>query len=347
MPVRNLLRSGGRLAALFVPLITLVLLSAAARAEGPYKVLDTWKIGGDGGWDYLTADGAAHRLYITRGQQVDVLDTTTGKSVGSITGLKGIHGVALDDAGKYGYISDGGANQVVVFDRATLATVTTIPAGTGPDGILFEPATKTVWAFNGHSHDVTVIDTATQKAVATIALPGKPEAAVSDGKGQVFDNIEDKSEIVRIDVRTKTVTATWPAGCEGPSGMAIDVKAGRLFSVCDKKMSVLDAKTGKVLATPEIGDGPDAADFSVAHKLAFASCGEGVLAVVDASKPAFPTIQTLTTERRARTMTYDAAADRIYTVTADFGTAPAPTAQPPRPRPPVLPGTFRVIVIGR
>ena len=179
-------------------------------AQQPYKVIDHWKIGGDGGWDYLIVDPPAHRLYLTRGARVDVVDTQTGKPVGSIAGLHGTHGVAFDTAGKFGYISDGGGNAVVVFDRATLATVATIPAGTNPDGIVFEPATQTVWAFNGRSKDATVIDAATQKVVATIPLPGKPEFPAVDGKGTVFDNIEDKNEIVRLDAHTNKLTAEWP-----------------------------------------------------------------------------------------------------------------------------------------
>ena len=315
-------------------------------AQGPYKVVDKWKLGGEGGWDYLTADGAAHRLYITRGMRVDVVDTTSGKIVGTIGNLHGVHGVALDDAGKYGYITDRGTTSaVVVFDRGTLTPVATIPVGDGADGILFEPVTKTVWAFSGKAQSATVIDTATLKAVGTVALGGKPETPVVDGKGLIYDNIEDKSQVVRIDAKTKTITATWPAGCEGPSGLAMDVTGGKLFPVCDKTMSVIDVKTGKVLATPAIGDGPDAAGFSAKHKLAFASCGEGVVSVVDGAS--LKTVQTVTTEKRARTMTYDPVADRIYTVTADFGAAPAATAENPRPRPSVLSDSFRVIVIGR
>jgi YVTN family beta-propeller protein len=175
--------------------------SHSLAAQGPYKVLDHWKLSDDGWWDYLNTDPAAHRLYITRGDHVDVVDTQTGKLVGTISGLHGIHGVALDDAGKFGYISDGGGNAVVVFDRATLATVATIPAGTGPDSIIFEPATQTVWAFNGRSKNITVIDAAKREVAATIPLPGRPEAPAVDGKGNVFDNIEDKSEIVRLDAR--------------------------------------------------------------------------------------------------------------------------------------------------
>jgi len=317
-------------------------------AQQPYHVIDHWKIDGAGGWDYLLADPSAHRLYVTHGPRVEVLDTVTGKSVGAITGLHGTHGIALDDAGKFGYISDGGGNAVVVFDRATLATVATIPAGTNPDGIVFEPATQTVWAFNGRSKDVSVIDAATRKVVATIALPGKPEFPAVDGKGAVYDNIEDKSEIVRLDAKTKTLTATWPAGCESPSGLAFDVAGARLFPVCDgNKMGVVDSNSGKVLATAAIGDGPDAAGWSVSHKLAFASSGDGILSVVDVSTPAYTTVESLPTQKGARTMAYDSGSDRVYLVTAEFGPRPAPTADMPRPRPPVIPGSFTVIVVGR
>jgi YVTN family beta-propeller protein len=323
---------------------------ALLAGQQPYKVLDRWKIGGDGGWDYLIVDSPAHRLYLTRGARVDVLDTQTGKPVGSITGLHGTHGVAFDRTGNFGYISDGGGNAVVVFDRATLATVATIPAGTNPDGIIFEPATQTVWAFNGRSKDVTVIDAATRKVVATISLPGKPEFAVVDGNGTVFNNIEDKSEIVRLDAHTNKLTAEWPTtGCESPSGLAFDVTGSRLFPVCDgKKMGVIDSNTGKVLATPAIGDGPDAAGWDAKDKLAFASCGrEGVLSVVDAGAPGYPTIEDLPTQAGARTMAYDPATDRVYLVAAEFGPRPAPTPESPRPRPNIVPGSFTVIVVGR
>jgi YVTN family beta-propeller protein len=347
---RNLLScSLLRLHILAALLCAILAAPALLTAQQPYKVIDQWKIGGDGGWDYLQIDPPAHRLYITRGARVDVVDTQTGKLTGAINGLHGTHGVALDPSGKLGYVSDGGGNAVVVFDRATLATVATIPAGTNPDGILFDPATSSVWAFNGRSKDATVIDSASQKAVATIALPGKPEFPASDGRGSIYVNIEDKSEIVRLDARAHTITATWPlTGCESPTGLAMDIAGSRLFSVCDgKKMAVTDAKTGASLATPDIGDGPDAAGYSTKLKLAYSSNSEGTLTVVDAGKPGYPTIQTLPTQRSARTMIYDPSADRIYTVAAEFGPRPAPTADNPRPRPAVLPGSFTIIVIGR
>ncbi len=324
------------------------LLGAQNAPQSPYHVIDRWKIGGDGGWDYLTADPGAHRLYIAHGTRVDVVDTTAGKVIGAITGLQGVHGIALDTAGKFGYISDGRANAVVVFDRSTLSAVATIPAGQNPDCILFEPATQTVWAFNGRSHSISVIDPATRAVVATIPLDGRPEFAVADGQGNVFDNLEDKSEIVRIDARTRAVTATWPAGCDSPSGLAIDIAGHRLFPVCDgRKMSVVDSTSGKLLANPSIGAGPDAAGFSASHSLAFASSGDGILSVVDASAPGYPTIESLTTQRGARTMAYDPSTDRAYLITADFGPAPAATPENPRPRPAILPGSFTVLVVGR
>lgn len=323
--------------------------SLTALAQKPYSVLTQWKIGGEGGWDYLTSDPQAHRLYVTHGPRVEVLDSDSGKVVGSITGLKGTHGVALDEAGKYGYVSDGGANVVVVFDRATLATVATIPAGTNPDGIVFEPKTKTVWAFNGRSSNATVIDTADRKVVATIALSGKPEFPVADGSGTVFANIETKNEIVRFDAAAKKITATWPVdNCDSPSGLAIDTAGHRLFAVCDGgKMAVIDTRTGKTLANPAIGEGPDAARYDAKRKLAFSSNGGGTLTVVDASKANYPVVQNLETQRGARTMTLDQSTGRIYLATAVFGDRPAPTAANPHPRPAIVPGSFTILVVGQ
>ncbi|WP_348264024.1 YncE family protein [Telmatobacter sp. DSM 110680] len=327
-------------------LCTLFAATLVSHAEGPYKVLDHWKLADTGGWDYLLVDSAAHRVYITRGDHVDAVDTTSGKLIGTISGLHGTHGLALDPDGKVGYISDGGGNAVVVFDRSNLSTVATVPAGTNPDAIIFEPATKTVWAFNGRSKNISVIDAASRKVIATIDVPGKPEFGVADGQGNVYNNIEDKSEVLKIDARAHKVTATWPAGCESPSGLAMDIAGNRLFPVCDgNKMSVIDAGSGKILATPAIGDGPDAAGWDAKHKLAFASSGDGVLSVVDAST--YKTIQSLPTKKGARTMAYDASTDRVYLVTADFGPRPAATAENQHPRPPMIPGSFEIIVVGR
>jgi YVTN family beta-propeller protein len=331
--------------------VSMLILSAstAALAQQPYSILTKWAIGGDGGWDYLTSDSRAHRLYVTHGPEVDVLDSDSGEVVGKVTGLKGTHGVALDDTGKFGYISDGGANEVVVFDRRSLGQVTSIAAGTNPDGIVFEPVTRTVWAFNGRSSNATVIDTATRKVVATIPLSGKPEFPVADGKGTVFANIETKNEIVRFDAAAKKITATWPlTNCDSPSGLAIDLKGRRLFAVCDGgKMAVVDATSGKTIANPAIGDGPDATRYDAAHNLALSSNGSGTLTVIDAGKDNYPVVQTLATQQGARTMTLDEATGKIYLATAQFGPRPAATAENPRPRPSIKPGSFTILVVGR
>ncbi|WP_251106573.1 YncE family protein [Alloacidobacterium dinghuense] len=318
-------------------------------AQGSYHVQDKWKLGGDGGWDYLAVDPQSGLLYITRGNHVLVVDTTSGKAVADITGLKGTHGVAFDTDGKTGYISDGASNDVAVFDRASNKITQTIPAGTNPDGILFEPTTHTVWAFNGRSKNATVIDSASKQVVATVALSGKPEFPVADGKGSVFVNIEDKNEIAHLDAKSHTLLAEWPIGCESPSGHAIDVANNRLFAVCDgKKMAVIDASTGKVVASPAIGEGPDAAAFDPSTHNAFSSNGEGTLTVVHQDSPnSYSVLQDLPTQRSARTMALDPKTGKIYLVAAEFGPRPAATPENPRARPPVLPGSFAVIVVSK
>ena len=339
MPTRLIAQWTGAAALAIVGVIT-------APAQKPFHIEQRWTIGGEGGWDYLTADPNTHRLYITHTTKVDVVDTQTGKLIGAVTGLTRCHGVVIAPDGKTGYISDGGANQVVAFDPTTFATIAKIPAGMNPDGITFEPVTNTIWAFNGRSKDATVIDAAQKKPLATIPLPGKPEFPQVDGKGTVFVNIEDKNVIVRMDAKTQKANATWPlAGCDSPSGMAIDTEGMRLFSVCDgKKMAVTDAKTGKSLATPAIGDGPDAAGYDAKSKLAFSSNGDSTFTVVDAGKPGYAVIQTLKTEKGARTMTYDATTGKVYLVTAKF--APVDPANP-KTRPAQIPGTFTVLVLTR
>jgi DNA-binding beta-propeller fold protein YncE len=321
---------------------------ATVCAAQNYHVTEHWKVGGQGGWDYLLSDDAAHRLYVTHNSRVEVVDTTTGKPIGAITGLKSTHGVALNTDGKTGYISDGAGNAIVVFNRADFSVLTTVPAGTNPDGITFEPATKTVWAFNGRSSNISVLDTASNTIVATVPLPGKPEFPQADGQGSVFANIEDKNEIVKLDAASRKAVATWPlSGCESPSGMAIDRAKHRLFSVCDGgKMVIVDYDSGKVLGLAAIGDGPDAAGFDPKHGLVFSSNGgDGTLTVVDSGKPGFPVFQTVKTEKGARTMAFDASTGRVYLVTAEFGPAPAVTEAMPHPRRSVVPDSFEIIVV--
>ena len=328
---------------------TCLSLSCGAQEQKPFGVQAKWKVGGPGGWDYLTVDSKAHRLYITHDTRVEIINSTNGRPLGAVTGLKGVHGVALDDDGKFGYISDGAANAVVVFDRVTMKVVDTIPAGTQPDAIVFEPVTRTVWAFNGGTNNATVIDASTRKVTATVPLPGRPEFAVADGTGLVFNAIESKNELVRIDARKPGITATWPlTPCRSPSGLAIDRQGRRLFAVCDaRKMAVVDANTGKVVATPLIGDGPDAAAYDEKDDLVFSSNGEGTLTIIDAADSKYKLQQSVRTQPGARTMALDPVSGVIYLVSARFGPRPAATADNPHPWPTILPDTMTISVVSR
>ena len=296
-------------------------------------------------------DAAAHLLYITRGNRVVVVDVQTGKLITEIPGFDGIHGVALDSDGKYAYVSDGRASMVRAFDRNSRQIVASIPVDKGPDAIVFEPVHKYVFSMNGHGNSTSVIDTATNEVIATIPLPGRPEAAAADGKGAIFINIEDKSELVRIDADTRKVTATWSlAPCDGPSGFAIDPVNRRAFSVCDgKTMAVTNLDSGKVVATPAIGQGPDAAGFDPERGLVFSSNGQdGTLTILHQDSPdSYSLVTTVPTKRGARTMALDPSTGKVYLVTADFGPRPAPTPTNPHPWPTILPGTFTVLVVGK
>src|SRR3954468_12650168 len=331
-------------------IVSLAALSLAASGPG-YHVTATYKVGGEGGWDYLTADASARRLYISRGTHVIVLDLDSGKNVGDIPDTPGVHGIALAlDLGR-GFTSNGRENTVTVFDMKTLKPVgEKIKVGENPDAILFDPATKRVFTFNGRSHDSTAIDAASGTIVGKVELGGKPEFGVSTSQGEIFVNIEDKSELLALDPKQLKVKSRWPlAPCESPSGLAMDKKNRRLFVGCDNKMmAVVNADTGKVITALPIGDGVDADRFDPETKLAFASCGEGVLTVIKEDSPdKFTVAQNVTTERGARTMALDLKEHKIYLVTAKFGPAPAATAEQPHPRPSILPGTFEVLVVGK
>jgi hypothetical protein len=333
----------------------LVLLLAAcvagvAPAAGQnFKVTGTIQIGGSGGWDYLTADSTSRKLYVSHTGQVVVVDLDAGKVVGQITGLNRIHGIAVaDDLGK-GFISDGGSNEVAIFDLKDGTVQSKVKAGANPDGIVYDSASKSVFAFNGRSKDATAINGTDGSVRGTIALGGKPEFPVSDGRGSVYANIEDKNEIVRIDSKNLNVVAHWPLnGCDSPSGLAMDREHRRLFSVCDGKvMTVVDADSGKVVATPAIGEGPDAAAFDPGLGLAFSSNGQsGTLTVVKESSPnQFSVVQTVETAPGARTMALDEKTHKIYLATATFGSPPAPTADNPHPRRSIQPNSFKLIVV--
>jgi DNA-binding beta-propeller fold protein YncE len=325
--------------------------SAAEVAKAGYHVIQRVTLGGEGRWDYLTVDPDSHRLYISRSTHVMVVDTGTLKPVGEVPGTEGIHGIALVPELSLGFTSNGTTQTSTVFDTKSLKTLATVKVtGEKPDAILYDPFAKRVWTFNGKSGNATAIDAADQKVAGTVALGGAPEFATSDLAGHIYVNLEDKSEVVAINAKTLAVEHRWPlAPCEEPSGLALDRAHRRLFSGCrNKLMAVMDADSGKVVATVPIGSGVDANEFDPETGLAFSSNGDGTLTVVHEDSPdKFSVVESVATERGARTMTLDPRTHRIYLVTAHFGPAPAPTAAEPHPRPAIEPGSFTILVVGR
>jgi DNA-binding beta-propeller fold protein YncE len=326
-----------------------VMLAQGAAAPG-YHVVNTYKVGGDGGWDYLTADAISRRIYISRGTHVMVLDADTGKSLGDIPDTPGVHGIALAPELGRGFTSNGREGTVSIFDIKTLVVSNKVKVGDNPDAILYDPATQRIFTFNGHSQDSTAIDAVSGKVLGTIKLDGKPEFAASDAKGEIFVNIEDKSELTAIDAQKLEVKAKWPlAPCTEPSGLSMDRKNRRLFVGCDNKMmAVVDADSGKVLATPAIGEGVDATNFDPETGLAFASCGEGVLTVVKEESPdKFSVAENVPTQQGARTLALDVKTHNVFVVTAKFGPPAAATSDNPHPRRTILPDSFVVLVVGK
>jgi DNA-binding beta-propeller fold protein YncE len=322
--------------------------SAFAQSTPGYAVVRTVVVGGDGGWDYLAVDSEARRLYVTHGTRVQIFDADTLAALGEIPGTAGVHGVALATELGRGFTSNGRASSVTIFDLKTGKTIEEVKIdGQNPDAILFDPLTRRVLTFNGRSADATVLDAATGKIVATVPLGGKPEFATTDREGRIFVNLEDKSEIAVLDSRKPSVEKRWPlAPCEEPSGMAIDRAHHRLFVGCaNKTMAVVDATTGKVVATVPIGEGVDANAFDPGTGLAFSSNGDGTLTVVRESTPGtFSVVGNVPTRRGARTMALDEKTHRVYLATADFGPPPSPTAEQPHPRHVIVPGSFTILV---
>ncbi|MGH8121213.1 MAG: YncE family protein [Rudaea sp.] len=322
-----------------------------AESAGVYHVVDRWKVGGTGGWDYLVADADARRVYVSRSDRVLVLDADSGKTIGEIANTSGVHGIALAPGLNRGYTSNGRADSVTVFDLKTLKTLAEIKvSGKNPDAILFDPATRHVFTFNGRSANASVIDTATDREIGTIALDGKPEFAATDGKGHVYVNIENKNELTAIDARAQKVLATWPlTGCEEPSGLAFDAAHQRLFSACgNARMIVTDSHNGKQVANLAIGKDVDAAAFDAQRHLVFASNGEGTLTVIhqdDADH--YRVAENVATQKSARTLALDTKTHRLFLSAAEFGPAPAATPEHPHPRPPVIEGSFTILVAGQ
>jgi YVTN family beta-propeller protein len=338
------------LVGLLLVLFQSISLFAQTKAPASFHVVGRYKLGGEGGWDYLTIDAKARRLYVSHATHVLVVDADTGAVVGDIPETPGVHGIAIvEDAGK-GYVSNGRASTVTVFDLKTLKTLKQIPVGKNPDAIIYDDASRRVFTMNGGSSDTTAIDVKTDTVAGTLALGGRPEFAVTDEKGHVFVNLEDKSAIVEFDSRRLAVEKNWPiAPAEEPSGLAFDRSHHRLFSVgSNKLMAVVNADTGKVLTTVPIGGGVDAAAFDPETGLIFSSNGDGTLTVVHEDSPdKYSVVENVTTQRGARTLAFDPKTHRVYLVTAEFGPPPAPTPERPRPRPSIVPGSFTLLVVGR
>jgi YVTN family beta-propeller protein len=330
--------------------LALAAVAAIALTSPNYHVARKLTVGGDGGWDYLTVDTVNHKLYVSRGTHVMIIDTDNEKVVGDIPNTMGVHGIAIANDLNRGYTSNGRDSSVTIFDLKTYSVIANVKVGQrNPDAILYEPTTKRVFTFNGGSSNATALDALTGAVIGTVPLTGKPEFAQHDGKGTVFVNIENKDgAIIAFGAKSLAPQTPWMMpGCEEPSGLAIDRGHGVLFSTCGNKvMAIVDDKTGKLLTTVPIGEGVDAGAFDAGTQLAFASNGEGTLTVIKSTGPgAYAVAATVPTQARARTMALDERTHRIYTVTADFGTAPAPTADNPRPRPPMVPGSFVVLVL--
>lgn len=343
----------------FVVLTTLGSLSVAmilcagmlSRAASPapgssgYHLIKSVPVPGDEGWDYLNVDADARRVYVSHGSHVVVLNADTYAIEGDIPDTQGVHGIALaPDLGR-GFVSAGRTNTAVIFDSKSLKTLGTAKTDVNPDAIIYDGVTKRVFTFNGRGQNTTAINAADGTVAGALALGGKPEFAVADGKGSIFVNIEDKSELVQFDAQKLTETHRWPlAPCKSPSGLSMDLKTRRLFSVCDEKvMAVVNADTGKVVATPEICQGPDASAFDPASNYAFASCGDGNLTVIHEDSPdKFTVVENVPTKRSARTMGLDLKTHNIFLSSAEFD-PPAPGER----RGKMKPGSFAILVVGK
>jgi len=326
--------------------LSLVVLGtvALAAASTGYHLIKEIAIGGDGGWDYLTADSANRRLYVSHNTHVVVVDLDAGKVVGDIPDTQGVHGIAIAPALNKGFTSNGRANTVTVFDLKTLKAQVQVKTGDNPDSIRFEPVTSRVLTFNGRSNDSSVIDAKTNSVVATIPLKGKPEFSVADGRGKIYANLEDTNEIVEIDAAKAAVTKRYSiAPCDGPSGLAMDTKNRRLFSVCSNRvMAISDPDAGKVVATPAIGAGSDGVAFDVERGMAFSSNGDGTMTIVQQTGGKWDVAENVATARGARTITLDEKTHNLYLPVAQ--TAPAQTSGG---RATFIPNSFKVLVVGK
>ncbi len=326
--------------------------SAALLLQGgtSYKVVGRYPIPGVGGFDYVTLDGAARRLYVSHGTQVDVLDADNGKVVGTITDTPGVHGVAIASAFKRGFTSNGRESKVSMFDPATLQLIKKIDVGKGPDGIYYDPGSKRVFTNNHGSHDITALDAATGDVVGTVKVEGDGEQAVIGNNGLIYVNSEDTAEVVAFDPKSLEVKKRFPIGvAKVPTGLAYDAKTKRLFIGCrnEPKMVVMDADTGKVINSFPIGAGVDYAGFDPETSLIFFSCGDGTLSIYhEKSADSYEDAGAVKTQPSAKTMAFDPKTKKIFLPAAEYQEIPA-TEPGRRPQRSVKPGTFAVLVVGK
>jgi DNA-binding beta-propeller fold protein YncE len=301
-------------------------------------------------FDYITLDASKRRVYLAHGTEVKVVDADSSAVVGNISGLKMTHGIALVNELGRGFISDGGGDKVVIFDLKTLKVLGEIRAGGNPDCIIYDPASKHIFTFNGGTKDSTVIDPANGTVVATVPMDGRPEYAVADGKGMIYDNIEDTNEVAALDSRALTIKARWPvAPSATPTAMAMDRQHRRLFiGGRNKVLAIMDADNGKVIQTFPIGEGVDTNIYEPETRLLFSSTREGTIHIFHEGSPdKFSEVETVRTELGAKTMGLDPKTHRLFLDTSDFGPPPAPTAEEPDPDPTRIPETFRLLIYGR
>ena len=336
-------------------LLTALLLVSAGpskAADSSYRVLRTISIGGEGGWDYLTADSQARRLYVSHGKEVVVIDLDSGKEVGKITGFEDAHGIAIAREFGHGFISATDPGSVTIFDLKTLAVLDKVRVGDDPNGIIYDPKTKRVFSADRGSQRLTAIDAKTGKIAGALnGLGGRTEHLASDEKGHVFLNLQDKGVLLKIDAQALRVLETWPLSpCGLPSSMDMDRKHERVFIGCRSGvMAVVDGNTGKVITTQTIGKGVDATEFDAGRGLIYFSTGaEGMLSVFRQDGPdQYTRLEDVKTQTGARTMALDRKTGTAYLSVAEFGAQPEAAPGQPRPRPPILPGTFSVLVVGR
>lgn len=320
-----------------------LVLPANAQTKTSYHIINRIQLPGDGGWDYLTSDDDANLLYVSHGNIVQVVDTKTNKVIATIEDTKGVHGITLASEFGKGYISCGKDSSVVVFDTKTFKPLSRIKVnGSNPDAILYDPFSKNVFAFNGRSKNVTVIDAKLDKVIGDIPVDGKPEFAATDEKGKVYVNIEDKGKLCMINSQTLKVESCWPvAPVDEPSGLAIDNERHRLFTVSDGHLAVIDAASGKVIASLPIGDRVDGVAFDKVLKHAYSANGDGTMTIVGEVDGSYKAIETVKTQKGARTIAVNSNTHHIYLPTADFGEAEKGK------RPAVKPGSFIVLEIGQ